>query len=299
MFIACPGLLSAQSTGGTSTVESRTIEVEPGALTLEIGSKQKLIATVRDGSGAVVDDATVVFYSRARRSVSVTRNGVVEAYRSGEFTVVALVPADPEDKGRRPESIARIEVPVMVPPPPVAAVRFFQVPSKFYVNTRPRLEVEVIDTSGSTRSDVTRSYSSGDVSVAEIDSHGFLSLLQPGKVELSVRVEDAVDTIAVDIEPNPIMSLTLRASALQARTGDVVVFTAVAKDARGLPVRSVPVQFSVAGETDPTIIASGAPAMVTNDGRFVAERSGTYTVVATSGSHVVSQTVQILSLIHI
>ena len=287
MFMAFSGLLSAQSTTGTLTVESRTIEVEPGALTLEIGSRQKLIATVRDGNGAVVDDATVVFYSRARRSVSVTRGGVVEAYRSGEFILVALVPSDPEDKSRRPDSIARIEVPVTVPPPPVASVRFFQVPSKFYVNTRPRLEVEAVDTGGSTRSDVSRSYSSGDVSVAEIDSHGFLSL--------SVRVEDVVDTITVEIEPNPIASLTLRASALQARTGDVVVFTAIAKDARGLPVRSVPIQFAVSGETDPTIIAAGAPVMVTSDGRFVAERSGTYTVVATSGSHVASQTVQIRS----
>ena len=295
MFMACPGLLSAQSTTGTSTGESRTIEVEPGALTLEIGSRQKIIATVRDGSGAVVDDATVVFYSRARRSVSVTRGGVVEAYRSGEFILVALVPSDPEDKSRRPDSIARIEVPVTVPPPPVASVRFFQVPSKFYVNTRPRLEVEVVDTGGSTRSDVSRSYSSGDVSVAEIDSHGFLSLFQSGTVELSVRVEDVVDTITVEIEPNPIASLTLRASALQARTGDVVVFTAIAKDARGLPVRSVPIQFAVSGETAPTIIAAGAPVMVTSDGRFVAERSGTYTVIATSGSHVASQTVQIRS----
>ena len=65
------------------------------ALTLEIGDTRRLTATVRDGEGTIVDDARVVFYSRARRSVSVSRSGLVEAYRPGEATLVALVPVDP------------------------------------------------------------------------------------------------------------------------------------------------------------------------------------------------------------
>ena len=59
-------------------------------------------------------------------------------------------------------------------------------------------------------------------------------------------------------------------------------FTAVAKDARGLPVGGIPVQFAVYGETAPEIIAAGAAAHITSDGRFVAERSGRYTVAALS-----------------
>ena len=269
------------------------IEVEPAELTLDVGSTGRLAATVRRADGTVVDDATVVFYSRARRSVSVTRRGDVEAHRPGEFTLVALVPANPGDAGRRPDSIARAEVTVTVPQPSVERIRFAAVPPKFYVGTHPRLAVEVVDTSGVVRHDVAVEHASADPAVARIDRHGFLSLSRPGTVELSVRAEDASDTMVIEVEASPVTSLTLQASAESVRTGDVVVFTAVAKDARGLALRGVPVQFAVAGETSPTIIAAGAAALVTTDGRFVAERSGTYIVVATSGAHSARRTVEV------
>ncbi len=269
------------------------IEVEPAALTLAVGSTGRLAATVRRVDGTVVDDATVVFYSRARRSVSVTRRGDVEAHRPGEFTLVALVPANPGAAGRRPDSIARAEVTVTVPHPPVERLRFAAVPPKFYVGTHPQLAVEVVDTSGVVRHDVAVEYASADPAVASIDRHGFLSLSRPGTVELSVRAEDAADTLAIEVEASPVTSLTLQASAESVRTGDVVVFTAVARDARGLAVRGVPVQYAVAGETAPTIIAPGAAALVTSGGRFVAERSGTYSVVATTGAHSARRTVEV------
>ena len=66
-----------------------------------MGEKATLVATVRDADGAVIDDATVVYFSRARRSVGVTREGEVEAYRPGDYTVIALVPKDPADDSRR------------------------------------------------------------------------------------------------------------------------------------------------------------------------------------------------------
>ena len=269
------------------------VEVEPAALTLAVGGTARLTATVRRADGTVVDDAAVVFYSRARRSVSVTRRGDVEAHRPGEFTLVALVPANRAAAGLRSESIARAEVAVTVPHPPVDRVRFAAVPPKFYVGTRPRLAVEVVDASGAVRPDVAVEYASADPAVASIDRHGFLSLARPGSVELSVRAGDASDTLAIEVEANPVASLTLQASAESVRTGDVVVFAAAARDARGLAVRGVPVQYAVAGETAPAIIAAGAAALVTSEGRFVAERSGTYTVVATTGSHTARRTVEV------
>ena len=58
-------------------------------------------------------------------------------------------------------------------------------------------------------------------------------------------------------------------------------------------MRGVPVQFGVGGQTAPDIIAAGAAAQIAEDGRFVAERSGTYTVVASTGSHSAARTVSI------
>ena len=270
------------------------LEVEPSQLTLEVGGTTTLIATVRDADGAVVEDATVVYFSRARRMVGVTRTGEVEAYRPGEFTLVALVPEDPDvERANRAEAIVRVEIPVTVPLPPIERVTFTEVPSKFYVGTRPRVSVEVVDTIGTTRHDVTVAYSSADATAASVDQFGYLELNEPGTVEIRARAEDATDTFTIEVEANPVTSLELQSSIDTARTGDVIRFTAVAKDARGLAVRGVPVQFAVAGETSPTIIAAGASGQIADDGRFVAERSGSYTVVAATGSHSASKTVLI------
>lgn len=275
------------------SAEELTIEVSPSRLTLPVGEKVTLSATVRDAGGAVVEDATVVYFSRARRRVGVTRTGEVEAFRPGDVTLIAMVPEDPNDVSGRPAARVRVEVPVTVPLPPVERVTFAGVPPKFYVGTRPRLTVEVVDSIETTRTDVPVSFVSGSPRVARIDRFGYLTLLEPGTVELVASAEEVTDSLTVEVEPNPVTSLELQASTDTARTGDVVRFTAAAKDARGLPVRGVPVQFGVGGQTAPDIIAAGAAAQIADDGRFVAERSGTYTVVASSGSHSAARTVSI------
>ena len=89
--------LSAQA-----PAEDWTLEVEPETLTLAVGEKQTLKGVVRDATGQEVENATIVYFSRARRSVGVPRDGEVEAYRSGNFMLVALVPRAVEDNSRRP-----------------------------------------------------------------------------------------------------------------------------------------------------------------------------------------------------
>ena len=131
----------AQSPDAQAQAEEWTIEMSPARLTLAVGEKATLVATVRDADGTVVDDATVVYFSRARRSVGVTREGEVEAYRPGDYTLIALVPKDSEDNSRRPDARVRAEVTVTVPLPPVERVVFTLVPPKFYVGTRPRVGV--------------------------------------------------------------------------------------------------------------------------------------------------------------
>lgn len=287
---AAPRPAGGQARPGTGEL---ALEVTPDRLTLAVGETATLAATVRDGSGAVVDDATVVYFSRARRSVGVTRRGEVEAYRPGEFTLVALVPADPDSRDRRPEARVRVEVPVTVPPPAAARVTFTDSPPRYFVGTRFRLSVEVVDAAGAVRTDVPVSFASTDAGVAEVDAFGFLTLRAPGTVEITAAAEGVGDRLTVEVEPDPVTALELRASAETALTGDVVRFTATARDAQGRPVDGVPVQFAVGGGTAPAIIAAGAPAQVGGDGRFVAERSGLYTVVAAAGRHSASRTISI------
>ena len=285
-------LAAAFPLAATQTPEASTIEVDPPQLTLQIGETASLTATVRDTSGNALD-TTVVFISRARRSVGVNAAGRVEAYRPGNFVLIALVP---QERGRRStDARVRVEIPVTVPFPPVERVTFQDLPSRFYAETTLRLTVEVVDRSGAVRSDVTGEYSTSDPGIGTVNRFGDLTLRAPGVLHVTAAADGLSETLSITVEDNPVSSLELEVSAEAARTGDVLRFTAVARDARGLPVGGLPVQFAVYGETAPEIIAAGAAAHITSDGRFVAERSGRYTVAALSGNHSALRTVEIVS----
>ena len=270
-----------------------TLTVEPDTVTLAVGESTTLAATVRDADGNRVDDVAVVFYSRARRTVGVTRKGRVEAHRPGNVTLIALVPTDPDDTSRRPDARVRVEIAVTVPRPPVERVAFRDLPPKFYIGTRPRIRADAVDTMGADRDDVSIDYATSDRALAEVDVFGVLTLRAEGEVEITATAGDATDTKSIQVEANPQTVLELTASTDSGRTGDVIRFTAIAKDARGLALHGVPVQFAVGGETVPTIIAAGAAAHIDAAGRFVAERSGTYTVIATAGTYTATKTVAI------
>ena len=82
------------------TLDSVTsVEVTPSSLTLEVGETATLTATALDAEGNPVE-APIVFISRSRRNVGVTNQGEVEAFRPGEYTIVAMVPrnGDPDDR---------------------------------------------------------------------------------------------------------------------------------------------------------------------------------------------------------
>ena len=291
--VVCVALMGCVPAAAQEPSEDWTLEIEPARLTLEVGETQTLTAIVRDPDGQAVKDATIVYFSRARRSVGVTRDGQVVAYRPGDFTLVALLPRDADDDSRRPDAVVRTEVQVTVPLPPIGQVTFVDLPPKFYVGTRPQLQVEIVDSTGAKRYDIEPRYATSDARVAEVDVFGFVTLHQPGSVEVTATGQDVSETISIEVEANLVSTLELQSSTASALTGDVVRFTPVAKDSRGLPVRGVPIQLAVAGQTAPTIIAAGASAQVTEDGRFVAERSGTYTVVATAGTHSATRTVKV------
>ncbi len=268
------------------------IVVEPSALTLEVGQKATLTAVVKDADGQTLD-LPVVFFSRARRSVGVNASGHVEAYRPGDYVVVALVPKDPGDAPRRAEAVVQTEIKVTIPNPPIASVKFKNVPSRFYAGTTVPLHVEIIDQAGFKRPAEQPQYQVSSSEIAQINRFGHLSLLQPGRVEVEVVVESARDTLAVDAQPTPVASFQLKAGADEARTGDVIQFQVVARDKAGGEVVDLPVQYSVSGKTEASIIGAGATAQITDDGRFVAERSGIYTVVAVAGFHSDRYTVEI------
>jgi hypothetical protein len=268
------------------------LEVTPREVTLEVGAKTQLQARLRDGERTITD-RPVVFFSRSRRHVGVNPAGELEAFGPGKFTVVALVPKDPEDEPRQAEAILQVEVEVTVPNPPVRSVEIVELPRRLYAGSTIPLATRVVDASGVERVDVEAAFESSDTRVAEPDGFGHLTLRAPGTATITAKAEDAVGRLGIRVEANPTVLFALEASADRVRTGDVVRFISSGTDSAGHPVSDLPVTFTVAGRVNPLILAPGASALVTEDGRFVAERSGTYTVVATAGALSASRRIRV------
>ena len=207
LFLALPAFAQeeAEQPAGPDPAE---LLITPSELTLEVGSTANLQAEVRDADGNAMD-RTVVFFSRRRRSVGVNPAGVVEAFRPGEHTLIAMVPKDPEDTDRRAEPAVMVEIPVTIPNPPVASVEVTNLPGHLYAGTEIGLRSLVTDTSGAVRGDVEIAWSSGDPSVAGVDAFGTLTLEGAGRTTLTVSAEEASSEVAIEVLANPVASITL------------------------------------------------------------------------------------------
>ena len=275
--------------------EPAELVVTPAELTLEVGATASLAAEVRDSDGNALE-RTVVFYSRRRRFVGVNPAGIVEAHRPGEHTLVAMVPKDPEHTDRRAEPAVMVEIPVTIPNPPIESVAVRNLPGRLYQGTEIALQAEVTDISGAARPEVEVSWSAADPSVARVDALGVLTLVGAGRTTLTVSAEKAASDTEIEVAANPVASITLTGVPdAPVRTGDVVFFEAAAVDRAGNPVPEYPIQFATFGVASDGIVAPGAIGQVGADGAFVAERSGTHTVIADGFARSAAATVAVVA----
>jgi len=293
------GVTPAQ-TPASAEGKPASIEVSPPSLRLEVGQKQQLQAVVKDENGNVLSGAQVIYFSGARTAVGATPSGLVEAYRPGEHRITALSPLDPfagePDSYTAGDPGIRTEVIVTVPVPPLSSLEIVGVPSRIYAGTTIPIRVEAADVTGARRGDARPTLSVSDPQIATTDGIDEIAFSKPGTVSLTASAESVKATVDLVVEENPITSLELTTSREEARTGDVIHFRAAAKDSSGQVVADAPVTFVLASRPDPNHPASvgaGAPAHVTEDGRFVAEQPGIYTVLALAGREMARASVRI------
>ncbi len=265
---------------------AQSVEVEPTDPSIRIGETVTMDAFYVDEDGERVADSTVIYYSPDAKSVMATRGGELKALLPGRHQIYALRPATDEQE--------RIVHPffVTVPPPPVASLSFETVPEHVYTQTDMPVEVVAKAENGMLRNDVSINVESSNADIASIDAFGNIHGHAPGTATLTAQADGFEATTTVTVVQNPVATLDLTGGAEKARTGDVLPFTAVAKDENGNTVDDAPIRYAVRTmSTQP--IAPGAAAEVGEDGRFVAEDPGTFTVTATSGSFVAERTVAI------
>ncbi len=264
--------------------EPASIQVAPDTLRLAVGDSVRIEAQVLDADGDVLSDVPLRFFSRNRRALAVSRDGLAMPKRGGTFEIFAFVTT-----GRRVST----RIAVIVAFPPIERVAIAASGDRFFVGGTVRHNATVIDAAGMERAEVPVRWSTSDESIATVSQTGLMTAHREGTVSLRATADGVTGEHRYDVVANPIRTVTLSASADSARTGDVIVFSAAALDARGRPVEDAPVTFTLLADTEDSIVAHSPAAEIDDRGRFVAERPGAYTVMAISPGQVAYHSVRI------
>jgi hypothetical protein len=278
LFLASASASLAQQT------DEYEIIVNPEKLSLEVDEEAQLRGVVQDTDETATQD-TVIFYSRARNSVSVSPEGKVKALKPGSFELIAVA-TTPDDER------IQTSIPVDIAFPPITEIIFKNTSSKIYNQTVTNIDYEVRDAKGTKREKTKIELSSSDPSVASIDEFGQLHAKNVGTVTISASIEEATNSWQTKIVKNPVVSIDLQKDKKQVRTGDVVHFDAKPINSSDQVVEDAPVTYSFISKTDDDR-GEGTSGQIQQDGRFVAKQSGLYTIVAKSGPAVAESTIRV------
>lgn len=262
------------------------VDIQPTSLSLEIGETATLAATVSNAAGDEIP-APVLFLTGDRRSLAVSQDGAVEALAPGDFTVIARVPrprGEPLD----------VAVPVSIPWPAVESATLEGIPEPMWVGSLVEARVGVVDVTGAVRTNVPLTFESDNPEVVRVDRFGTVHAVAPGNATLRTVADGVTGELDVQVVADRTASFAIEPATADARTGDVVRFTVVARDGGGQVLDQVPVYFTVQTLANPGDPASPASAQIAPDGRFVAERPGRYTVVAVGSNRTATATVEVV-----
>jgi hypothetical protein len=269
---------------------NKKIIVEPTSLSLNVDDSTQVKAVLQDAEGNTLPD-TVNFYSRDRKSVSVTRDGKVKALQPGSFELVAYTYILSTEGNDDYDRIVKV-IPVDVAYPPITEIMFHDMPAKVYNGTTIPITFEVRDAKGFQRKQSEATISSSDPSIASVDKFGRLKAKNTGTVTISATADETKTVWQASIVENPVTSISLSNDGEEVRTGDVVHFDAKALNNSGNEVSDAPITYSFISKTDDNL-GEGTSGQIQQDGRFVANQPGLYTIIAKSGPAAAESTIRV------
>ena len=266
-------LILAASVCGASLAGAQTqqgaprLVITPAPQTVVSGDSLQLHAQLLDAAGKPVPNARISFRPAGGFfEASIDTTGLVRAGTVGTLpaAAIAMVP------GEKPV-VQRFEV-VMVAGP-AARIDVSPKPTRLLPGQRLRLDATVYSAKNDLRADRVQWLSSLPA-VVRVSAEGALQAVAPGKAIVSATVGSATTNIPVEVVGGQVASVEVVPARAQVRTGDVVRFKAVVKDAAGREVSGL----------TPSWLFTPGKGMVDPDGAFVAYEPGTYQVTANFGS---------------
>jgi hypothetical protein len=266
LSLVAPSVLSAQ-------VVAR-VNVTPSPARVVAGESLRLKAEPVDKDGKPVSGVLILFQQQDFPfQGTVDSTGLVMA---GSVSTIPIV-VSAIQPGAKPV-ITRVEVKVV--PGPAATISVTPASVKLVPRQSISASAQVFSKAGDTRSDVV-GWTSSAPTVATVDRSGIVTAVGAGSATITATAGAAKQTLAVSVVGTPVASVSLTPSTPHARTGDVIRFAAVAKDAAGK---------EIAGLT-PTWAFAPGKGEIDTDGAFVGYEAGTYSVTALLGTNVAQTTI--------
>lgn len=251
----------AQTTGAPAASALKSVKITPETAEAEVGKQLKLTATGFDAEGKATEQKAALWIALPPDLAGADDSGTITFFAPGEVQVVAIVGGKP--------AVARI----MVKPARVKQINISSLNAPLVAGGAYKLNAKVIGANGDPRDDVKLEWSSSDSSIAVVDSAGLVTGLAPGKAKLTAKSEGASGETLIEVVKSAVRAVTIEPRTANARTGDVIRFSAMVKDAAGGAIKSAAVRWSVSGDG----------ATIEPDGGFVAARPGSYVVTAAAG----------------
>jgi hypothetical protein len=243
-----------------------TVEVTPGQTTAAIGGKLQFKAVAKDKSGNMLPDAVKYWYAAPFDAAGAEQNGEISFFQPGEITVGALIGS----------KIGYAHV--VVTKPHILRIDVATPAAPLFAGGSHLLVATPRNPSGDPRIDIALTWTSANPAIATVDSTGLVHALKPGKTSIRATGDGVTGETSIETVKPKFAKLVITPGTTTAKTGDVLHFSA--KGGKGE---------AVAGEIMWAVQGSGA--QVWPDGAFVAERPGTYTVVAVAGDREASASV--------
>ena len=271
-WVTAPFLFAQEGSAQARVVR---LAANPSTVTVQVGMSVPLEIEALDEAGNVV--SADVRVGGARRALRYAQ-GQVTGRQAGDWELVATVVQAPTATGEP----ATLRIPVTVVWPPVDRVEVEAAPGALYAGTAlPHSATVWYDGDIENASPVVE-WTSSDPAVATVDRFGTVRASGTGSVTIEALSEGVAGGVRYQVRPFPGQSLAIDGGSDQARTGDVLTFDAIVRGAGGASVDDVPVRWSLGFQPDDSIHAPGASGIL-EDGKFVGEVPGLYTIVANAG----------------
>jgi hypothetical protein len=227
----------------------------------------RLRARVYDAGGTEVPGARVRFVPAGGRfEGDVDPTGLVQSGSTGTLPVTVVAQVD-----GHPPVTERVEVKMVAGP--AARIAVAAAPRRLVAGQRVRLDGVAFSAAGDKRTERVQ-WTSSTPAVATITRDGLLTAVAPGSVTVTARSGSASATVPIEVIGTRIARLELTPDNHEGRTGDVVRFRAVARDAAGREVAGLA----------PTFSFSPGAGLIEQDGAFVGYEPGSYTITASLGT---------------